>query len=217
MNAARSLLGVYVRGRTGWHRLGIGWKYLVFCLLTVPVVWWGTPGVVLTALGASLALVATTRAPLRLAWGLPWGLAALLAGIGVFHAVRGDATLGVRIVGTTLVALYAARLVLLTTPLPTLVDALIAFLRPLRRIGLDTERVGLAVAVFLRSVPHLAASFGDVRDAARARGLTRNPIAALTPVAVQAVAYARATGDALHARGLADADEPPPPARDPAP
>ena len=41
----------------------------------------------------------------------------------------------------------------------------------------------------------------ETRDAARARGLERNPRAVLIPAAVRMVAHARATGDALAARG----------------
>ena len=65
----------------------------------------------------------------------------------------------------------------------------------------------LAVAVLVRSIPYVIASFGEVRDAARARGLDRNPLASVTPVVIQAVAYARTTGDALMARGLGDEDD----------
>jgi biotin transport system permease protein len=87
---------------------------------------------------------------------------------------------------------------------PVLLDAVVAAARPLRWVGLSPERFGLAVSVMLRSVPYLAGAFGDVRDAARARGLERNPMAHLTPVVVRAVGYAQATGDALAARGLGD-------------
>ena len=45
---------------------------------------------------------------------------------------------------------------------------------------------------------------GATRDAARARGLERNPRAYLTPLVIRVVAHARATGDALHARGIGD-------------
>ncbi|HET7414781.1 MAG TPA: hypothetical protein VFI97_03695, partial [Arthrobacter sp.] len=44
----------------------------------------------------------------------------------------------------------------------------------------------------------------DVRDAAKARGLERNPRALLVPVVINAVAYAKQTGDALAARGLGE-------------
>lgn len=207
MNAARALLGVHVPGDTLWHRLGPGPKYLVFLALTVPALVVGTPPVVLGLLALTLALVATTSAPLRLAWGLPWPLAVVLALLAAFHAFTGAPATGVRVVGVVLIALYACRILLLTTPMPVLVDALVAVVRPLRHLGADPERFGLAVAVFLRSVPHVVASFGEVRDAARARGVERNPLALVTPVAIQTVAYARTTGEALTARGLGDPDE----------
>ena len=55
-----------------------------------------------------------------------------------------------------------------------------------------------------RSLPHLLGSFAEVRDAATARGLRRNPVTYVTPVVVRTVAYAHATGDALAARGLGE-------------
>ncbi len=204
MNAARALLGIHVPGTTVWHRLSTGPKYVVFLLVTVPAMLVDGAAVVLGLLAVSLALVASTRAPIRLAWGLPSGLVVLLALLGGYHALTGHAEVGVRVVGTILTALYASRLLLITTPMPDLIDALVGFVRPLRHVGLDPERFGLAVAIMVRSVPHLVASFGDVQQAARARGLERNPLALITPVVVQAVAYARSTGDALAARGLGD-------------
>ncbi|MFV0406070.1 MAG: energy-coupling factor transporter transmembrane component T family protein [Propioniciclava sp.] len=206
MNAARAVLGIYVPGTTWWHRIDPGWKYLIFVAVTAPVVVWGAVPVVLAGVVVASILVASTGAPLRLAWGLPWGMAILLAILTTFHVLTGHPALAIRVVGIVLTALYASRVILLTTPLPRLVDALVTFLGPLRRVGINPERVGLAVAIFLRSVPHVAASFGEVRDAARARGVTRNPMAVVTPVVIEAVNYARTTGDALHARGLGDPD-----------
>lgn len=207
MNAARALLGIHVPGTTPWHRMGVGWKYVVFLAVTVPVVLLRDPAVVLGGLALVLALVATTLAPLRLAWGLPRGLALLLGGLAAYHVVTGAPATAVTVVGTTLVALYASRLVLLTTPMPALIDALVRAAGPFRRVGVDPERFGLAVAILVRAVPFVVAAFSEVRDAARARGLDRNPLAAVTPVVVQTVAYARTTGDALMARGLGDADD----------
>lgn len=206
MNASRALLGVYTPGTTLWYRVGPGWKYLVFLAVTVPVIIVGSVPATLLGLAVAMLLVATTRAPVRLAWGLPTGLLIVLALIAIVHVATGRPDLAIRVVGVMLTALYASRIILLTTPLPRLVDALAAFVRPLRHLGLDPERFGLAVAIFLRSVPHVLASFGDIRDAARARGLSRNPLAILIPVTVQALLYARMTGEALHARGLGDSE-----------
>lgn len=204
MNAARALLGVYVAGRTPWHRMATGWKYLVFLVLTIPAVVSDDPRVIVASLAVTMALVASTRAPLRLAWGLPMGLLVLLGVLAAYHVVVGQPWLTIKVVGAMLVAIYASRIILLTTPMPVLVDTLVAATRPLHRIGVDPERFGLAVAVVLRSVPQVYASFAEVRDSARARGIDRNPILLVTPVVIMAIAFARSTGDALVARGLGD-------------
>lgn len=207
MNAARSLLGIHVPGRSFWHRLPTGWKYAAFLVLTVPAVVAEEPWVVVGLLVLTMALVAATGAPPRLAWGLPLGLLMLLGVLVAFHVVTGHPLLAVRVVGTLLVALYASRILLISTPMPVLVDAVVAAATPLRFIGLDPERFGLAVAIALRSIPFVVASFSEVRDATRARGIERNPFALVTPVVIQTVAFARATGDALVARGLGEDDQ----------
>ncbi|RYE75981.1 MAG: energy-coupling factor transporter transmembrane protein EcfT, partial [Myxococcales bacterium] len=53
-------------------------------------------------------------------------------------------------------------------------------------------------------IPRTIAIAEETRDAARARGLQRSPRARLIPMVLRVVAHARATGDALHARGLGD-------------
>lgn len=206
MDASRALLGVNVPARSVWHRLGVGWKYLVFLGLAIPAVASRSVWLSLGLLALSLLLAASTRAPLRVAWGLPWGLVAMFAAIAGFHALTGEWRLGLTLVSTMLVALYGSRLLLITTPIPVLVDALVRATTPLCRFGFDPERFALAVAIMVRSIPFVAASFGDVRDAARARGLERNPFALVAPVVVQTVAFARQTGDALAARGLGEGD-----------
>ena len=99
--------------------------------------------------------------------------------------------------GNVLAALYLARALVLTTSGPDLLDAMSRVL---------PERVALAVALMLRSIPQILDAMGTVRDAARARGLGRNPIANLAPVIVHAIALAQATGEALVARGLGESD-----------
>ncbi|WP_347350274.1 biotin transporter BioY [Intrasporangium sp.] len=101
----------------------------------------------------------------------------------------------------------AAGVVTGTTQPNVLVDGVVRLARPLRR-WVDPEAVGIAVAVMFRSIPWVASAFDDVRDAARARGLERNPRALVVPVVIHTVADARATGEALAARGLGDPAEP---------
>ncbi len=184
--------------------MAVGWKYLVFLALVLPAAAGLGPAVSVGLLTASVIVVATTGAPLRLAWGLPAGLIGLLVLLGGYHVATGNWPLAVTIVCALLVAVYASRLLLLTTPTPVLIDALVSATRPLRPLGVDPERFGLAVAIMIRSIPFIASAFGEVRAAARARGLERNFFAQIAPVVVQTVAYARTTGEALAARGLGE-------------
>ena len=199
-----NLFSLYVPGESPLHRLPIGYKYLLLLLLTVPALLVGHPLVSLAALVASLALLASCRTGLRYAWTLPLALWVLVAVLSGYQVLIGRPDLGV-VVGLNLIAaVYASRILTLTTPAPALIDALVAALRPLERIRVKPDLVGLAVAIMVRSVPLLLDSFDQVRQAAWARGRERNLFLLVTPVVVRAVGHAQATGAALAARGLGD-------------
>lgn len=199
-----NLFSLYVPGNTVLHRLGVGRKYLLLLALTVPALIVGDPVVSLAALVASLLLLASCRAGLAHSWGLPAPLLVLLAVLAAYQLLVGRPDLAI-VVGANLVtAVYASRILTLTTPGPALIDALVAGLRPLSRFGVKADTVGLAVAIMVRSVPLLLDSFDQVRQAARARGRERNLFLLVTPVVVRAVGQAQATGAALAARGLGE-------------
>ena len=113
-----------------------------------------------------------------------------------------------QVIAAIVATVLASNVLTSTTPVDTLLDGLAALVRPLRRFGADPERFSLTVALMLRSIPYVIGAFADVRDAARARGLERNLVARSLPVVISTVAYARATGDALAARGLGDPEPP---------
>lgn len=199
-----NLFSLYVPGTTVLHRLGVGWKYLLLLVLTVPALIVGNPVVSVAALLASLILLANCRAGLRYSWGLPVPLLILVAVLAAYQLLVGRPDLAV-VVGVNLVtAVYASRILTLTTPGPVLIDALVSALRPLSVFGVKPDLVGLAVAIMVRSVPLLLDSFDQVRQAARARGRERNLFLLVTPVVVRAVGQAQATGAALAARGLGE-------------
>ncbi|MGV1007485.1 MAG: CbiQ family ECF transporter T component [Dermatophilaceae bacterium] len=202
MSAHHDLFGLYVPGRSVIHRMPVGATYLLLLALTVPPVLVGQPAVTLAFLAAAALALAVARLPWRTAYRLPWGLVILLATLAGYHLLAGTWSSAITAPGAVLIAVYAGRLLTCTTPGPQLLDALVSAARPLRPLGVDPERFGLAVALMVRSVPYLLASFTDVRAAARARGLERNLYALVTPVVVGAVAYGQATGEALAARGL---------------
>jgi biotin transport system permease protein len=193
-------------------------KYLVLLGVTLPCFlaqrWWLTGA----ALLVTAALLLAARIPARRALGVTGGLVALIAGLALYQgliqgfwldgargpALGAAAVHGLVLGGNLLVAIWAARLVTMTTPSPVLVDALVRGVGPLRRLGFPAERFGLAVHVMLRSIPYLMGSFASIRQAAAARGLERRVGPQVAQVAVRAVAYAQATGDAMAARGLGD-------------
>ncbi|GGO70360.1 CbiQ family ECF transporter T component [Nocardioides deserti] len=198
------LVGTYRPGQTVLHRLPVGPKVALLAVFSLVVVLVRS----LPASGVCLALVLVTalvgRVPLGAVLRALRGLAVLLV---VVSAVQWWVNGLARAAETTLdlVALAVAALVLTTTtPVNALLDALIRWLRPLRRLGVDPERVALAFSLAIAALPATLALALETRDAARARGLGRHPRAYLTPFVVRVVARAHDTGDALHARGLGD-------------
>lgn len=202
MRSTDALFGNYLPGTSVWHRAGVGWKYLVVLVLTLPALivqqpWATTVALVITVLG-----LLSTGLPVRATLALPWGLIGLLAVLALFQVLVGQPTLALVVPGNVLLAVLASRLLITTTRAAVLIDALVAAADRIPFV--DGERFGLSIGIMLRSVPFLTGAFYDVRDAARARGLERHWIARLTPVVVRAVGFAQTTGDALAARGLGE-------------
>ncbi|GAB3708109.1 energy-coupling factor transporter transmembrane component T family protein [Mariniluteicoccus flavus] len=208
MSAHHDLFGLFVPGDSVWHRSPVGAKMLlVLAVSLVPLVA-RTLAVSLVLWGIVALLLLATRVPVRTAFPIPRGLVVVLAVLFACQLWWATWVEGAVIVANVVLCLWASRILTLTSTAPALLDAMVAAVRPLRVVGVDPERVGLAAALMLRSVPHLMGSFADVRDAARARGIERNVLAQVTPVVVGAVAYAQATGEALAARGLGEGDDP---------
>ncbi len=198
------VLGLHVPG-DGWlFRSPVGVKYLLLLALVVPVLFFVAWSATLTALVAVLLLLATSGIPPTRALRLGWMMWLILGMLALFHLVTLDPVAAFVRPGNILVAILAARMLTLTTSTPDLLDALVWVLRPLRPLGVNPDQVALAVALMIRSIPYLLGSVDDARMAARARGLERNPARLLTPVMINAVAYAERSGEALVARGIGE-------------
>lgn len=207
MRSSPDLLGGYRPGRSPVHRAPLVLKAAVVVALSTTVL----AAASLPVLGAALVLLAGLYAAAGLlpeAWQplkLMWPVLLLLGAFQAFTAGPGPALL---VTGNIVACVAAARLLTLTTPVPELLDGLVALARPFRVLGADPERFGLTLALMMRSIPFLLGSARDVRQSAMARGLERNPRALTVPVVIKAVAYAQQTGDALAARGIGEPDEP---------
>lgn len=199
-----SVLGVYVPGDSILHRTPAGAKMTGLAAFGVASAFAGTPtiGAALIALaliGYQVAGLGIGIAVRRLRPLLP---VAVL--VGVVQWVTGGwlAALGT---ATVLVALLmAATLVSLTTSTTAMVDALVTAIRPLRRLGVDPERVGLQLALGIRAVPLVLELARNIREAQRARGLSADPRAFAVPLIVRSLRQADQLADALHARGIDD-------------
>lgn len=199
------LIGLRIPGGSPVHRAPLWLKYLVLIACGAALVLWRTPitAAVLLAMGVVLYAAAGRRvlaawaAPLRFLW---WVLALL----GIYQWWMNGPWAAFTIVGGMVAALQLARLLLLTTEQSVIVEGLSWACSPLRVLGVNPDVVALAVGLMLRSIPAMLGCIADVADAARARGLQRNPVALAGPVVVSAVAFAHQTGDALAARGILD-------------
>lgn len=198
------MIGVYVAGDSAVHRARPGLKLAVLLAATTvlllaarwQVVTAGAVLVVAVGLWAGLGL----RGLGRLVWPLRW-IVLVLTPVQAWLAGWERAYV---VVGGLVVAVTAASLVSATTRVADMTDAIVRIVTPARRIGIDPERVGLVIALAIRSVPVLLDGLRVVREARQARGMRLTPDTLLTPLVVRAVRHADRVGEALAARGIDD-------------
>jgi biotin transport system permease protein len=145
---------------------------------------------------ARISLVFAVR-QLRALW---W----VLTAIAVAQVVFASWQVATSVVATILLLVLAAGLVTLTTTTTAMSDVIVGALRPFRRFGVSPERVGLLLALSIRSVPIMLGLAEQIRDAQRARGLRASPRTFAVPLLVRALRHAQLLGDALVARGVDD-------------
>lgn len=197
-------LGLHHPGDTVLHRLAPAAKLILLTALGLAVVVLRGPWAAVLLLGATTVVAVVGHLPRRATVRalLPVLVVAVL--VCAYQWWRRGPGLGVEVAADLLTVVLAATVVTATTPADRLLDTVTRAARPLRHVGLSPQTVGLAVGLMLRSIPALVRTAVETRDAARARGLDRDPRAVLVPTAVRAVARARRTGDALAARGIGD-------------
>ncbi len=197
-------VGLYRPGGSLLHRAPAGAKLGMLAAVGTGVVVLRGPWPALGILAVALVALVAARPPWRAtaAGLLPIALTAVA--LGAYQVWQRGPAVGVEVAADLLAVVVAATAVTVTTALDALLDLLVRATGPLRRLGADPESLALAVALMLRTIPALGLLFGEVRDAARARGLERSPRAQLVPFVIRAVGRAQQTGDALAARGIGD-------------
>ena len=201
---AVSPLGDYQPGTSPLHRLPVGAKLLGLVALSVVAV--ALRGVATTSglLVAALVLCLVAGVRLRRAARALRGVLLGLVLLASYQAWQRGGEHAFVVVGALVALVLMATVFTTTTSVERMIDAVTRWLEPTRRFGVRPDLVALAFSLTIRGIPLTLEIASETRDAARARGLERSPRAYLVPMVIRVVAHARATGDALHARGIGD-------------
>ncbi|KGN34237.1 cobalt ABC transporter [Knoellia sinensis KCTC 19936] len=195
---------LYLPGSSVIHRVGAGPKLLVLLATGIALTIWRSPWQVALALTLVLLGYAVACLPLRVLLrqvrSLAWIALPLFAVQWIFASWQA----GVGVVGSFVSLVLLAGLVTLTTRTTAMVDVVVRMAGWLRRFGVDPERVGLMLALGIRSVHVVIGLAEEVREAQYARGLRASPRAFAVPLIVRSLRHADRLGEALAARGVDD-------------
>lgn len=190
------------------HRWPAGLKLGALCLVSTGLFLIGGITAHLLALVGVLALYAAPgRAFLRA--GLR-GLRVLLPFVAillVWHAVTGDLRQGLLITLRMVTLVALANLVTMTTPLDDMVALVHRLTAPLRRLGIQTGALEIAIPLVIRFTPVLVQRAETLAEAWRARSRRRPGWRLVLPLTLQALDDADHVGEALRARGGALSDK----------
>lgn len=198
------MAGLYQPGSTVLHRLPIGAKVLGLAVLSLAIVLVRDVRSAPVFLTVTLLLALVARVPMRSLWRAARGVLLIAVVAGAFQWWWYGAPKAVETFVDLISLALAALSLTATTTVNEMVDALARWARPLRYVGVAPDRVALTVALTIGALPDTIAIARETRDAARARGVDRNPRAYLSPFVIRVVARAHESGDALHARGIGD-------------
>ncbi|WP_424932484.1 energy-coupling factor transporter transmembrane component T family protein [Amaricoccus macauensis] len=177
-------------------------KMLVLCLVTLIL---GLAGSLVASLSACASLLALYLVPgprfLRQGLRMLRPLWIFVAVVMLWHIVSGAIAQGVEISARLVTCVGLANLVTMTTRLDDMLAVTERLLGPLRRFGLETHRLGLAVALVIRFTPVLAEKGGRLVEAWRARSARRPGWRIVGPFALLAIDDAEHVSEALRARG----------------
>jgi biotin transport system permease protein len=199
------VIGLYRPGNSLLHRLPAGTKLLLLLASIILATIFARTPVQVGAVALVVAgLFVVARIPLKLAAAQLRPVLWMVLIIGVFQVIITDWQRAVVVCGVLVISVALAALVTLTTRVTDMLDTVTRALGPLRRFGVDPDRIGLMLALAIRCIPVLATIVHEVSEARKARGLQWSMTALATPVLVRALRTADAMGDALVARGVDD-------------
>lgn len=187
--------------RTTAHGWPAGAKLAALCLATTSLFMLQPPALHLAAFAATLLVYALPgRAFFTAGMRALRILIPFVVLVFLWHLYTGDMVAGMRVIlrMTTVVAM--ANLVTMTTSLESLSDVVRWLSTPLRRLGLRTEALDLAIPLVVRFTPVITRKSELLRQSWRARSRRRPGWRLLFPLALQALDDADHVALALRAR-----------------
>ena len=194
-------IGLYHPGHSALHRLSAGAKLSALVAVSLALFLIPSTLVVLLSVPVAFAIYLSTGAPFRQLMAQLRGPAILLGLIFAFHLLFGTVSEGVLAVARFATLILLASAVTLSTPISEMAELVEWLLGPLRPLGVNPEKVGLAIALAIRFVPLIAEEFRHIREAQAARGLAANPLALIVPLVIRTLKSADELADAIEARG----------------
>ena len=192
--------GLYVRGESRLHHLPASLKLVVLCLAGSTIVMlhdWRLLAIILVGIVLLFRLACipprTILAQLR---PLLW----LIAVIFLVQLFLSGWRLAFIVACRLLDLIMLSTLLTLTTSASAMIEAMERLLLPLRRVGVDPEKVALALSLAIRFVPVIARIASEVREAQWARGMDRSALALIVPLIVRTLKMADEVAEAIDAR-----------------
>ncbi|WP_245195526.1 energy-coupling factor transporter transmembrane component T family protein [Aureimonas populi] len=182
------------------HRLRPGAKLLALPVLATLLFLTADLFVLGAAFLGALALFPLARLSMRLAATQLRPALLLLLAIFAAQVWMADIAAALAVVLRLVALLLLASLVTLTTRTAAMVDTIEWSMAPLRPLGVDPAKVGLALSMTIRFVPLLAGVLEEVREAQKARGAERSTFALAVPVILRALKMTDEIADAIDAR-----------------
>lgn len=184
------------------HGWPAGWKLAGLCLATAAIFFLESPAALALVAAGVLALYllpgpvffATGLRRLRMLWPF-------LLVVTVWGAIEGRPADGVAAVLRMVSAVALANLVTMTTRLTDMIAVVAVLCRPLRRLGLPTRTVEIAIALVIRMTPVLLDKAEGLIQAWRARSRRRPGWRIILPLTLLAFDDAERVSEALKARG----------------
>lgn len=197
-------IGLYHPGSSVLHRASAGGKLVAMlgCVVAVMLLRGWRQLAIAAVVITVLFLIA--RIPAQLVWAQLRPLRLLIPVVALLQWWLVGWLFAVQVCGTIILTVALAAVVTLTTRVTAMLDALAAALRPLRRIGVNPDRIALLLAITIRCIPLVVGIVQSVTEARKARGLGFSLVALGAPVIIKSLRAADGLGEALIARGADD-------------